>query len=179
MKKSVFVVGVISTVLIIGCGTLMLGTTMNYTFLDDAIPVENHCRLYVHHELNVMGFDENKRSVVTPLMFDSGNQQAMVSVIPSGRHSFLVDYVSDERGGYYSKASGLTLTYDFLPDRFYYMFPLTEGRTVSLRVIDATDISAEDSFIFESYYYISELHGMREEIVKARTQSEEKLRNRR
>jgi hypothetical protein len=87
-KKTLLLVLLVST--LFSC--TIIGTTVLYTFQDKTMPLEEHCRLYVRHELLVEQFDEHKDTIIRPLGFGSGSLNAAVNIIPAGEHSFLVSY---------------------------------------------------------------------------------------
>ena len=154
-------------------GCAVIGTTMLYKFQDKTIPLEEHCRLYVRHELLVEQFDEHKDTIFQPLGFGSGSLNAVVSVIPAGEHSFLVSYRS-ESGETVTTARNIPVKFNFMHGRFYYMFPMLQGNKVFIQIVDGTDADADGNGIIPNNIFMWDSD--RRSMLKARDQSAKKMR---
>lgn len=154
-------------------GCAVIGTTMLYKFQDKTIPLEEHCRLYVRHELLIEQFDEHKDTIFSPLGFGSGSINAVVSVITSGEHSFLVTYRHDG-GDYETYAKNIPVSFNFKPGRFYFMYPIIEGNKIYIQIVDGTDSDEKGNGIIPASVYMRSSD--RENMLKARDQSAKKMK---
>jgi hypothetical protein len=143
--------------------------------MDDSLPVEEQCRLYVHPDLLVWEFNEFKGNAWTTgaLNFTSGfYSDGVVSIVPAGEHSFSLSYYKN-KGSYVYTADDISLVYNFLPNRFYYMYPIASISTVGVFVIDATELTADMRFKFEEILFLQIVNP--EKVVKARTVTDKRL----
>jgi hypothetical protein len=157
-KRIPYLVLVVFMGIFSGCSTTLMG----YKYYDDSKPVEEYSRVYFHGELPI-------------LLLDGVNVQrdynwANVVVIPTGKHTFGLNFFRGGYGGTTYATDIINVTHDFEPNRFYYVYPILNGRSINVYVEDLTDYTVEqlrdDGYSEE---WISK-------IITRRKESEEKLR---
>jgi hypothetical protein len=148
MKKSVFVIGIISMVLVIGFFLTGCSSSprVTYDYMDNSVQLEEHIGLQIHTELSIQKYDDLKKDLyrkthsLIEFFYD-------IVMIPAGEHSFefLLNHLQS-LGAIYNTylTANVSLTYDFKPGRFYYIYFTINGKIVQVNVLDATDITIDD-----------------------------------
>jgi hypothetical protein len=139
------------------CAIFMGCTSINYKYQDPSIPANEHAFVYFEpNEVEVTAYDDVRAPSNRILVefFSASLSIRSVSLIPSGTHTFVINYFHN-RGTktnatgdtylFYDEANGMNLTWDFLPNHFYYITPDIQGEAIRMLPIDITNISDDGS----------------------------------
>jgi hypothetical protein len=137
MKKSL-VVGLCVVVLLCGCksspryttGT----TTVDYSLINPAIPLENHSKLLLVPRLGSEEIDfEYYDDKSLPDYFLN-----RVMLIPGGRHKLIFSYLRNQAGSFL-ESKGLEVTHNFRAGFYYTVDYFISGKKVNIRIVDITN----------------------------------------
>ena len=136
MKKRVFVIGVISTMLIIGFSLVGCATAKVY---DKSVPLEQSSVIKIN-ECFVREFNGNKTDSKWWAAFGTKTLQ-----IPAGKHTLeIFNKVERREGGRIINESGnINVTYTFIPGRTYLISaPIYSGK-INAIIIDESGINSD------------------------------------
>ena len=179
LKCFVFIVICVLCVFSMGCKS-SASTRVNYDNADFTIPFNEQCRVFIHEDLSVetlktYGSDEFKPVGFTSIRYNK------VNLIPPGEHTLILSFFNYDQYSTY-RAKDISFTYNFLPGRFYYIYPVTSFNRIAILAVDLTDMESEEQInksIISGISFISEKEDAKK-IKEARDMSvlliEEKMR---
>lgn len=150
--KKYYVIGLCilcSACLLVACGSLT-GTVINSKYTDQSIPVTEQSMVYLDKTLEVVCFNDIKSKPGFIIKeFKSTELRDVVSFIPSGKNTFILNYYNllDVKNNsfagsttlVYESSNNISIAYDFLPGRFYYIHPFLVENSIRIIVSDVTD----------------------------------------
>ena len=124
------------TMTFFGCATRM---PLVSTLRDSSIPKEEHSVLSMTFTMVNVRIDGQR---VTSGSGAGYGSKAPIILLPPGKHTVVASYqrdMSNTSQTVIEHTGDLSIEYEFSGSRFYHLFPVFNGNTVSLRIVDETD----------------------------------------